>query len=99
MKKIEAWRVTAVVLFAAAMVLVIADPALAQIGPLDKLVTKGNDLKTQLINVGKMAAGLVSAVLLILALFGRVAWKWVICAVVATAGLTGIDALQNWLNQ
>ena len=99
MKKIEVWRVTAVVLFAAALVLVSADPALAQIGPLDKVITKGNDLKSQLILVGKMLAGLISAALLILALFGRVAWKWVICAIVATVGLTGIDPLQNWLNQ
>ena len=36
--------------------------------------------------------------LFIMAAFGRVQWYWVGMAIVAGAGLTGIDAIQAWIN-
>ena len=40
----------------------------------------------------------MAAVLLVLAMSGRVAWTWVVCVVAAGAGLTGLDAITEWIN-
>lgn len=66
--------------------------------PFGSIVTKAEDARNQLITIGQAVTGLMAAVLLILAMSGRVAWKWVICVVGAGAGLTGLDAIQTWIN-
>jgi len=76
---------------------VASDPALAQ-DPFGSIVTKTESARDQLVTIGQAVTGLMAAVLLVLAMSGRVAWKWVICVVAAGAGLTGLDAIQEWIN-
>ncbi len=66
--------------------------------PFDSIVTKTESARDQIITIGQAVTGLMAAVLLVLAMGGRVAWKWVICVVAAGAGLTGLDAIQTWIN-
>jgi hypothetical protein len=87
----------ALALVAGCLVLGFADGALAA-DPFGSIVTKANDARDQLVTIGKAAIGVVIAALFILAAFGRVQWYWVGCAVVAGAGLVGIEAIQGWIN-
>lgn len=73
------------------------EPALAQ-DPFGSIVSKTDDARRQLVIIGQAVTGLMAAVLLVLAMSGRVAWKWVVCVVAAGAGLTGLDAIQQWIN-
>lgn len=78
-----------------------APDALAQFGgtgPMGAIVTKTNETREMLVMIGKAAVGVVAAVLFLMALGGRVAWHWVIMVIVAGAGLTGLDAIVNWIN-
>jgi hypothetical protein len=80
-----------------AVVLVI-DPALVYAGPLDSITNKANDARDQVVTVGKAFIGLVAAVLFVLAATGKVSWYWVGMVIIAGAGLTGLQAIQSWLN-
>lgn len=66
--------------------------------PFGSIVTKAEDARNQLVTIGQAVTGLMAAVLLVLAMSGRVAWKWVVCVVAAGAGLTGLDAITEWIN-
>jgi hypothetical protein len=91
------WTLTACALALAAVFLFDASAVMAA-GPLDSVARKGEDARMQIVMLGKVAIGIVAAVLFCLAAFGQVAWKWVIMVVVAGAGLTGIDAVTSWIN-
>ena len=67
-------------------------------GPMGSIVTKTNETREMLVMIGKAAVGVVAAILFLMALGGRVAWHWVIMVIVAGAGLTGLDAIVNWIN-
>jgi hypothetical protein len=95
--KINAWGITAVALAVAAAVVFNADAVLAA-GPLDAVARKGEDARDQIVMLGKVAIGIVAAVLFCLAAFGQVSWKWVMMVVVAGAGLQAIDSIQTWIN-
>src|SRR5690242_20324731 len=95
--KINPWRLTALALAVAALVVFNADIVLAA-GPLDSVARKGEEARDQIVMLGKVAIGIVAAVLFCLAAFGQVAWRWVLMVVVAGAGLQAIDTIQNWIN-
>jgi len=84
-----------------ALSLALPPEAFAQLsgaGPMSSIVTKTNEARDIVVTVGKAGVGLVAAVLFVMALMGKVAWTWVILAVVAGAGLTGLDAIVSWIN-
>lgn len=91
------FRVAAIALFSAFVVLSIADPSFAQ-DPFGSITTKANQTRDHLVTIGQAVIGVVAAALFIMAAFGRVQWYWVGSAVLAGAGLTGIDAIQAWIN-
>lgn len=66
--------------------------------PFGSIVDKTEQARDQLVTIGQAVTGLMAAVLLVLAMSGRVAWKWVVCVVAAGAGLTGLDAITEWIN-
>jgi hypothetical protein len=78
-------------------VLWLIEPSLAQ-DPFGSITTKANQTRDHLVRIGQAVIGVVAAALFIMAAFGRVQWYWVGMAVVAGAGLTGIGAIQTWLN-
>jgi len=77
--------------------LCLIEPSFAQ-DPFGSITTKANQTRDHLVRIGQAVIGVVAAALFIMAAFGRVQWYWVGMAVVAGAGLTGIDAIQSWLN-
>ncbi len=79
------------------VVLCLIEPSFAQ-DPFGSITTKANQTRDHLVRIGQAVIGVVAAAIFILAAFGRVQWYWVGMAVVAGAGLTGIGAIQTWLN-
>jgi hypothetical protein len=90
-------RLLACVVVVAIVSLCLIDPSLAQ-DPFGSITTKANQTRDHLVTIGQAVIGVVAAALFIMAAFGRVQWYWVGMAIVAGAGLTGIDAIQAWIN-
>lgn len=90
-------RIPSCVVVSAIVFLCLIDPSLAQ-DPFGSITTKANQTRDHLVTIGQAVIGVVAAALFIMAAFGRVQWYWVGMAVVAGAGLTGIDAIQAWVN-
>ncbi len=90
-------QVASLLVFAALAAVVLVEPAFAQ-DPFGSITTKANETRDHLVTIGQAVIGVVAAALFIMAAFGKVQWYWVGMAVVAGAGLTGLDAIQTWIN-
>ncbi|WP_162915200.1 TrbC/VirB2 family protein [Desertibaculum subflavum] len=90
-------RFLACAIVAALICISLIDASLAQ-DPFGSITTKANQTRDHLVTIGQAVIGVVAAALFIMAAFGRVQWYWVGMAIVAGAGLTGIDAIQAWIN-
>lgn len=82
---------------AVGMAITIDASVLAQ-DPFASITTRAESARDQIVVIGQAASGLVAAVLLVLAMFKVVNWGWVAFAVFATAGLSAIGPIQDWLN-
>ena len=82
-----------------ASIAAIAPEVLAQSAgdPFASIADKGTELRDNLITIGNVAIGVIVVVLAILAVFGRVAWSWVITAFVGAVVLNLVVQVQSWL--
>lgn len=82
-----------------ACVAALAPEVLAQSAgdPFASIASKGTELRDNLITLGNVAIGVIVVVLALLAVFGRVAWSWVIMAFVGAVVLNLVVQIQSWL--
>lgn len=84
---------TALVVLVLGILILLSGIDAAGANPFDSITSKTDELRTGVLSWAGAGVGLIAAVLLCCALFGVVAWGWVLKAVVAAIGLAAIDQI------